>query len=180
MDPCFFDFFQYHVSFVPSPPTPPHKDPVVTLGSTIPIPKPLIDQICKVFFSMEGNCFRVSFSSMKHHDQKVSWRGKVLFVLHFHISVHRQRKLGQELKQGRNLEHELMQRPWRGAAYWLAPYGLLNLLSYRNLDHQPREGTTHNELGPPCQSLIKKVTYRGVFLVEVSSSHTTLACVKLT
>ena len=26
---------------------------------------------------------------------------------------------------------ELMQRPLRNAAYWLAPYGLLNLISYR-------------------------------------------------
>ena len=34
--------------------------------------------------------------------------------------------------------HELMQRPWRGAAYWLAPYVLLSLLSYRPQNHQPR------------------------------------------
>ena len=38
----------------------------------------------------------------------------------------------------------LMQRPWKGAAYWLAPHGLLSLLSYRTQDHQPRDGTTHN------------------------------------
>jgi hypothetical protein len=25
---------------------------------------------------------------------------------------------------------ELMHRPWRGAAYWLAPHGLLSLLPY--------------------------------------------------
>jgi hypothetical protein len=30
---------------------------------------------------------------------------------------------------------ELMQRPWRGAAFWLAPHGLLSLLSYRIQDH---------------------------------------------
>jgi hypothetical protein len=29
---------------------------------------------------------------------------------------------------------ELMQRPWRGAAYWLALHGLLNWLSYRTQD----------------------------------------------
>ena len=44
---------------------------------------------------------------------------------------------------------ELMQRPWKGAAYWLAPRGLLNLLSYRTQDHQPRDRTTHNGLGSP-------------------------------
>jgi len=30
---------------------------------------------------------------------------------------------------------ELMQRPWRGAAYWLAHCGFLSLLSYRTQDH---------------------------------------------
>jgi hypothetical protein len=42
---------------------------------------------------------------------------------------------------------ELMQRPWRGAAYWLASPGLLSLLFYRTHDYQPRDGTTHNGLG---------------------------------
>jgi hypothetical protein len=41
-----------------------------------------------------------------------------------------------------------MQKPWRGAASWLAPHGLLSLLSYRTQDHQLRGGTTHNGLGP--------------------------------
>jgi hypothetical protein len=44
---------------------------------------------------------------------------------------------------------ELMQKPWRGAAYWLAPHGLFSLLSYRTQDHQSRDGPTHNGLGPP-------------------------------
>mgnify|MGYP001058360618 CR=1 FL=1 len=44
---------------------------------------------------------------------------------------------------------ELMQRPWRGASYWLAHQGLLNLLSYRTQNHQPKDGTTHYGLGPP-------------------------------
>jgi hypothetical protein len=41
---------------------------------------------------------------------------------------------------------ELMQRPWRDAAYWLASHGFLCLLSYRTQGHQPRDDTTHNEL----------------------------------
>jgi hypothetical protein len=40
-----------------------------------------------------------------------------------------------------------MQRPWTGAAYWLASLGLLSLLSYRTQDYQPRDGTTHHGLG---------------------------------
>jgi hypothetical protein len=51
------------------------------------------------------------------------------------------------------------QRPWRDAAYWLASPSLLSLLSYRPQDHQPRGGPTHNGLGSPHQSLIKKMPY---------------------
>ena len=43
---------------------------------------------------------------------------------------------------------ELMERPWRNAAYWLAPHGLLSLLSYSTQDHQPRSGTAHSALYP--------------------------------
>jgi hypothetical protein len=43
---------------------------------------------------------------------------------------------------------ELMQRPWRDAAYWIASAGLLSLLSYITQHYQPRDDTTHNELGP--------------------------------
>ena len=41
-----------------------------------------------------------------------------------------------------------MQRPWMGAAYWLAPHGLFSLLSYTTPDHQPRSAPTQNGLGP--------------------------------
>ena len=59
------------------------------------------------------------------------------------------RKPGQELKQSRNLEAGADAEAWRDAAHWLAPRGLLSLLSYRTQDHQPRSGTTHNRLAPP-------------------------------
>jgi hypothetical protein len=58
---------------------------------------------------------------------------------------------GQELKQDRNLELELMQKPWRGAAYWLAPHDLLSLLSYRTQDHQPGDCPTYS--GAPSPSI---------------------------
>jgi hypothetical protein len=44
---------------------------------------------------------------------------------------------------------EPIQRPWRSAAYWLAPPGLLSLLFYRNEDYHPRDSITHNGLCPP-------------------------------
>jgi hypothetical protein len=53
---------------------------------------------------------------------------------------------------------ELLQRPWRGAAYWLAFPGLLSLLFYRTQDHQPRDVTTHNRPSHPW-SLIEKMPY---------------------
>jgi hypothetical protein len=39
---------------------------------------------------------------------------------------------------------ELIQSPWRGAAYRIASPGVLSLLSYRTQGYQPRDGTTHN------------------------------------
>ena len=41
---------------------------------------------------------------MKHHDENASWGGKGLFGSHVHIAVDHYRKLGQELKQGGNLD----------------------------------------------------------------------------
>jgi hypothetical protein len=79
-----------------------------------------------------------------------------------------------------------MQTPWTGAAYWLAPHGLLNLLSY-NPGPQPRDGTTHNGLDPPPhQLLVKKMPHRfvclssyGGFSLEVPSYQMTLAWVDI-
>jgi hypothetical protein len=64
----------------------------------------------------------------------------------FHIAVNHQRMSGLELKQVR--KQELTQRPWTDVLYWLASPGLLNLLSYRTQDYQPRNGTTHKETSP--------------------------------
>jgi hypothetical protein len=53
----------------------------------------------------EHHCLSHGFySSTKPHDQEASWGGKGLFSLHFRIAVHPQRKSGQELTLGRNLE----------------------------------------------------------------------------
>jgi hypothetical protein len=82
---------------------------------------------------------------MKPHDQRNSER-KDLLSLCFHFAVHHQRKSGQELKQGRNLEAGAGAEAKEGAAYWLAPHGLLSLLSRRTQDHQSSAVTTHNEL----------------------------------
>ena len=79
---------------------------------------------------------------MKHHNQKVSWGGKALFDLYFPNVV-------QSL--GRNLETEAEQaaEAIEGAAYWLAPYDLFSLLSYRTQVQQLRSAVTQNGLSPP-------------------------------
>ena len=51
--------------------------------------------------------------------------------------------LDRNSNEAETWRQELMQGPWRRAAYWLVPYGLLSLLSYRTQDCQPRDGTTH-------------------------------------
>jgi hypothetical protein len=62
-----------------------------------------------------------------------------------------------------------MQRPWRDAAYWLAPHGLLSLLSYRTQDHQPR-------IAP--SGLATARSFGGIFSTEVPPSPINLICVK--
>lgn len=57
--------------------------------------------------------------------------------------------LSIQLKRDRNLRQELIQRLWKGAAYWVASHELFNLLSYHTCDNQPRDGHIHNGLGPP-------------------------------
>ena len=84
--------------------------------------------------------------------------------LHFHIAVHHQRKSGEVLTQGRNLEAgDDAEAVGKGdAAYWIASPGLLSLLSYRTQDYQLRGSTTHNGLGPLHSlslSLIEKMPY---------------------
>ena len=64
----------------------------------------------------------VSIAATKYHE--VSWEERVyltytsteLFVI--------------EGSWDRNSRQELMQKPWRDDAYWLAPQGLLNILPY--------------------------------------------------
>jgi hypothetical protein len=53
---------------------------------------------------------------------------------------------------------ELMQRPWRHAAYWLVLQGSLSLLCYRTITPRTVPPTMGWDL--LHQSLIKKMTYR--------------------
>ena len=94
---------------------------------------------------------RVSIAVIKkYHDKKQCGEERVYVAYISWTTVH-WGKSEHALKLGRTWRLELMQRPWRNAVYyWLAPHGLLSLLSYRTQVHQPRDGTPH-------QSLIKKM-----------------------
>lgn len=60
-------------------------------------------------------------------------------------------------KQARSLEAGVDGKAMDAAAYCLAPFGSLSLLSYRTQVNLSRDGTTHNTLGSPTS--VKKNSY---------------------
>jgi len=66
---------------------------------------------------------RVTIAMMKHGDQSNLGRKEFIWLtLPYHQSPLKGLRTGTS-------RQELMQRPWRNAAYWLAPHSLLSLLS---------------------------------------------------
>ena len=72
------------------------------------------------------------------------------------------------------------------ASFWLAPRGLLSLLSYSTPAHQPTGGITHCGLDPLTpitnqenspQACPQANRVGNIFSIEVPSSPVTLACV---
>lgn len=76
---------------------------------------------------------------------------------------------------------KLMKRLWKSAAYWLAPQGLLDLLSYTTQDHLVRGDTFHNTLDPPTLTINQKASLVEEFsqLKFLFPDNSTPACVKL-
>lgn len=78
-----------------------------------------------------------------------------LVFSYFYVTVHHQRKSGEEFKAAKwrqKLKHSL----WRNAAYCIELHWLLSWFSSTNQDHLPRGETTHSDLGPPHISIISK------------------------
>lgn len=46
-------------------------------------------------------------------------------------------------------DKQLEQIPWKEAAYWFTPSGLLGYLSYMVQAHLPKDSTAHRGVGPP-------------------------------
>jgi hypothetical protein len=95
---------------------------------------------------------RVTNAVMRHHDKKQVGVERVYLAYSPTSQVPTEDRTG-------TWRQELKQKSWRDVPYWLAPHGLLSLLSYSTQDHQPRYSTTHMDWVLPYQSLIKKISY---------------------
>jgi hypothetical protein len=130
------------------------------------------------FTSMGLILGRVTNALMRHHDRKQLGKEKISSSLDRNSN-----RLGM-------WEQELVQRPWRGATYWLDPHGLLSLLFYRTQELRCPE-TPPPTMGwaLPHRSLLRQMPYilaclsldleAFFFLIEVPS-YMTIACAKLT
>jgi hypothetical protein len=78
---------------------------------------------------------------------KLGRKGFILLTVPHHSLSSKEVRAGTQAGEepGGGADAEVME----GAAYWLAPPGLLSLLFYRTQDHQLRSGTIHNGLSPP-------------------------------
>lgn len=95
---------------------------------------------------------------MKHYDKSKLGK-KCLFGLYLdYCSSSKEVRKGTQ--QGRNMETGTDKATLRSIHYWFAIYGMPSLLSYRTHEHQLRDGTTQNGLGPPTSITNKEITYR--------------------
>lgn len=82
---------------------------------------------------------------IKKPGPKNTWGGKGLLLLpipmHRLLTKPKSRSLRQE-PRGKNLSGSL---PFKVAAYWIVPYGLLSLLFHTTQDHLRRHDTSHSK-----------------------------------
>jgi hypothetical protein len=101
---------------------------------------------------------------------KIELKRKALFSLYSQIIVCHQRKSGQEVKQGMNLEAGADAEAMEWCCFWLGPHGLLTLPSHRTHKCQTRNASPTMGCVIPDPSVINKTTYRlaqsyrGIFL----------------
>jgi len=80
---------------------------------------------------------RDAIAVMKHYEQKQGDKEKVLLACKSTSLFTNGGSQDRNSHRAGTWRQELMQRPWRGAAYWLALHGLLSLLSYRTRTTSP-------------------------------------------
>jgi hypothetical protein len=101
-----------------------------------------------ILYSLEFWCALVSFLWCCDKTlAKFSWEEIINFFSH--VVVHPQGKSRQD-SEGRLLEQELKQNPWKSTAYWLAQLGLLIYFSSTTQTYLPTNGTTHSGLSLPA------------------------------
>ena len=106
---------------------------------------------------------RVSIAVMKHHDPKqvgeerayLAYTSTSLFII--------ERSQDRNSSRAESWRQELMQKPWRGASYWLVPYGLLSLFSHRSRTTSPGMAPLIMDRALSHQLLIKNMPYRPVY-----------------
>jgi hypothetical protein len=102
----------------------------------------------------------VQFSSVQFSSVQFS---SVQLRSHFHITSQFSIIKGSQDRNSSRAgtwRQKLMQRSWGSAAYWLAPHGLLNWLSYRTQDLQLRGSPNHNDLCLPLSIRNQENTLR--------------------
>jgi hypothetical protein len=83
-------------------------------------------------------------------------------------------KANQDSNRAGTWRQELMQRPWRSAAYWLAPHGLLSLLSLESLGMPSLPSITSFFFFKCPTDLYIVLSYGGIFSIEATSSLMTI------
>lgn len=86
---------------------------------------------------------------MKHRDQKRLAKEKVYLAYASFLLFITEGSQNMDLGRAGIWKQKLVQRPWRDAAYELAPCGLLSLLYYRIHDRQPG-------VAPPFNHYLRK------------------------
>jgi hypothetical protein len=76
-------------------------------------------------------CLRVTIAVIKYHDKKQVGERKVYLLYTFVSMFVTTGNQDRNSNRAGTWRQKLMQRPRRGAAYWLALHSLLSLLSYR-------------------------------------------------
>lgn len=114
--PCWFYFYSYAIYM--------KSGVVIVLALFFWIRIALIVWVCLCLSIVSA--FPVAV--MKHCDPKQ--HGLKGFISPYNSTLQHWGKTWQKHTQGRNLEAGMKEGPWRLAASWLVPHGLLNLLSY--------------------------------------------------
>ena len=143
-----------------------HTHSCITLYIHVCVWKPEVDLRCVFFYYSpfyllrQGVLVKISTVAMKHHAREASWGGKVYSAYTSTLLFITKESQDRNSHRVGTWKQDLMQRPWMGAAYWLASPGFLSLISYRTQDYQPRNDITH-WAGPSLYwSLTEKMPYR--------------------